>query len=145
MDSAYVDAAGRPNPVAVELGGGIIGGMTLSPGVYKWSSAVTIPTDITLAGTGSGSDVWIFQITGALTQAANTTVNLTGGAKAEDITWVMVGAATIGATAHFEGTVLASAITTGAGASVCGRLFARSSVTLDSSEVTEPGSTVACQ
>ena len=138
MDSAYVDAAGRPNPVAVELGGGIIGGMTLSPGVYKWSSVVTIPTDITLAGTGSGSDVWIFQFAGGLTQAANTTVNLTGGAQAANIFWQVAGVASFGAGAHFEGIVLgATGITPVTGATFCGRLFAQTSVTLQMNTVTQ--------
>ena len=47
MEAAYTNAAGRAANVT-ELGTGNIGGLTLPPGVYKWSSAVTIPTDVTL-------------------------------------------------------------------------------------------------
>ena len=56
METAYTDAAGRAASVT-ELGAGNIGGMTLAPGVYKWGTGVTIPTDVTLAGgaTTSGS------------------------------------------------------------------------------------------
>ena len=55
MQTAYTDAAGRTLPDFTELGAGNIGGMTLRPGLYKWSSAVTIPTDVTL--TGGANDV----------------------------------------------------------------------------------------
>ena len=44
METAYTDAAGRTLPDYIELGAGIIGGLTLTPGLYKWSTRVTIPT-----------------------------------------------------------------------------------------------------
>lgn len=44
MGTAYTNAAGLTNPTATELGAGNIGGMTLAPGLYKWSTGVTIPT-----------------------------------------------------------------------------------------------------
>ncbi len=47
MESAYNDAAGRPTPDFLELGTGNIGGLTLVPGLYKWTSAVTIPAEDT--------------------------------------------------------------------------------------------------
>jgi hypothetical protein len=59
MQIAFTDAAGRA-PNVTELGAGNIGGMTLTPGVYKWGTGLLIPTDVTLAGTAT--DVWIFQI-----------------------------------------------------------------------------------
>eukprot|EP00964_Phaeocystis_antarctica_P054688 scaffold32175_cov64-Phaeocystis_antarctica.AAC.1 len=43
MEAAYVDAAGRPNPDTVERGAGLIGGITLTGGVHKWSTVVTVP------------------------------------------------------------------------------------------------------
>lgn len=66
MISAYNDAAGRPTPDFLELGTGNIGGMTLTSGLYKWTSTVTIPTNLTLSG--GPDDVWIFQIAGDLKQ-----------------------------------------------------------------------------
>jgi len=59
MQTAYTDAAGRA-PNVTELGAGNIGGLTLAPGVYKWGTSVTIPTNVTLSG--GANDVWIFQI-----------------------------------------------------------------------------------
>ena len=40
MQSAYTDAAGRPLPDFNELASGNIGGKTLVPGLYKWTTTV---------------------------------------------------------------------------------------------------------
>ena len=47
MQHAFTEAAGRDADVT-ELGGGNLGGLTLSPGVYKWGTSVLIPTSVTL-------------------------------------------------------------------------------------------------
>ncbi|MEK6749061.1 MAG: ice-binding family protein, partial [Pseudomonadota bacterium] len=77
MQAAYSDIVGR-TPNYTELGTGNVGGMTLAPAVYKWSTGVSIPTDVTLKG--GPTDVWIFQIAGGITQASGTRVLLSGGA-----------------------------------------------------------------
>ena len=43
--------------------------MILGAGVYKWSGGVSIPQDLTLAG--SANDVWIFEIAQDLTLFGN--------------------------------------------------------------------------
>ena len=83
MQAAYLNAAGRINPDFIELGAGNIGGLTLTPGLYKWSSALIIPTDIEIAG--GPNDVWIFQVAGTLTMASAVNVTLSGGAQAKNI------------------------------------------------------------
>jgi len=50
MQTAYTNAAGRTLPAATELGAGNIGGLTLTPGLYKWSTGLNIPTNVTLSG-----------------------------------------------------------------------------------------------
>ncbi len=85
METAYTNAAGRTLPDFTELGAGNIGGMTLTPGLYKWSSGVTIPTDVTLSG--SSTDVWIFQIAGTLDISSAKHVILSGDAQANNIFW----------------------------------------------------------
>ena len=50
MDSAYTDAAGRPLPDFSELATGNLGGLTLVPGLYKWTNNVTIPTKVVKIG-----------------------------------------------------------------------------------------------
>ena len=104
MQIAYTDAAGRILPNFINLGAGQIGGLTLVPGLYKWSTGVLISTNVTLSG---GPDaVWIFQIAGTLTQASATRVILKGGARHKNVFWQTSGGVAIGTTAHFEGVIL---------------------------------------
>ena len=133
---AFTDAAGRA-PDVIELGAGIIGGMTLNQGVYKWSSSLLIPSDITL--TGSATDVWIFQIAGNLTLNSAMKVHLAGGALSKNVFWQVAGAVDLGTTSHLEGIVLtytSAALRTGA--SINGRLLAQTAVTIEGSTVVEP-------
>jgi hypothetical protein len=133
METAYTDAAGRASDVN-ELGAGNIGGMTLSPGVYKWSSAVSIPTDVTLSGNSNA--VWIFQIAGGLTVSSAKTVNLIGGAQAKNIFWQVAGVATLGTTSDFKGIILSkTAIVMQTGAVITGKALAQTAVTLDANKV----------
>ena len=123
METAYTDAAGRITPDFVELGDGEIGGMTLVPGLYKCGP----------------DDVWIFQISGDVTQANGASVLLSGGASPQNIFWQTFGQLMIGTTAHFEGIALCqTAIVLGTGASVNGRLLAQTAVTLKQNAVTQP-------
>ena len=137
MQTAYTDAAGRSNPDFINLGAGDIGGKTLTPGLYKWTSAVIIPTDITISG--GPNDVWIFQIAGTLTMSSAVNITLAGGAKAKNIYWQTAGAVTLGTTTHFEGNILgATGINLQTGASINGRLLAQTAVTLQMNTVTQP-------
>lgn len=142
MEAAYTDAAGRLLPDATELYAGDLSGQTLAPGLYKWGTGVLITTDVTLAG--SSTDVWIFQIDGDLTLGSGAKVLLSGGARAQNIFW-QVGGGTgveIGTTAHVEGTILAAkAIHLRTGATLHGRAFAQTAVTLDKNQIVRPGST----
>jgi len=136
MELAYTDAAER-TPDVIELAAGNIGGMTLVPGVYRWSSGVSIPANLTLEG--SPTSVWIFQIAQTLTMSTGTNVILTGGALPKNVFWqVSGGPVTIGTTAHLEGVVLTQTAVTLAGASLHGRLLAQTAVTIDGSTVVAP-------
>ena len=138
MEAAYTDAAGRKLPDFVNRGAGLIGGLTLVPGLYKWSARVLISTDVTISG--GPNDVWIFQIAGTLTQASATKVILKGGARSKNIFWQTSGAVAIGTTANFEGVILAKTkIAMKTGASANGRLLAQTAVTLEENAVTRPG------
>jgi Ice-binding-like len=137
MQTAYTDAAGRINPDFLNLGAGTIGGTTLTPGLYKWTSSVNIPTDITIAG--SPTDVWIFQVAGTLNISSAVRVTLSGGAQAKNIYWQVAGAVTFGTTSHFEGTILGqTGINLKTGATINGRLLAQTAATLQMSTVTQP-------
>lgn len=134
MITAYNDAAGRVLPDFTELGTGNIGGKTLTPGLYKWSSNVTVPTSIVISG--GANDVWIFQIAGNLNLSSAVNVTLSGGAQAKNIFWQVAGQATLGTTSHFEGIILSmTGITLQTGASLNGKALAQTAVILDSNVV----------
>jgi hypothetical protein len=137
MENAYTNAAGRPTPNFLNLGTGNIGGKTLVPGLYKWTSAVTIPTDVTLSG--GPDDVWIFQVTGNLSMSASKRITLLGGARAKNIFWQVAGGATIGTGAHFEGVLLCkTGVTLQTGATMNGRILSQTNVALQQATVTQP-------
>ena len=144
METAYANAAGRTNPDFTEFGAGEIGGLTLVPGLYKWSTDVLITDDVTFSG--NSNDVWIFQIAGGIIMASNTSVNLIGGAQSKNIFWQSFGSVAIGTTAHFEGIILAqTSISLGTGASMNGILLAQTAVTLDANAVTKPAGTTGVE
>ena len=137
METAYTDAAGRSKPNFLNLGAGNIGGKTLTPGLYTWSTSLIIPTNITIAG--SSTDVWIFQVAGTLNMSSAVRITLSGGAQAKNIYWQVAGAVTLGTTSHFEGTILGkTGVNLQTGASINGRLLAQTAVTLQKSTVTKP-------
>lgn len=136
MRTAYNDAAGRTANY-LNLYSGDLSGKTLTTGVYNFGSGVLINDDLTLHGTAT--DVFIFQIDGALTQAAAVNITLTGGLLAENIFWQVADTVTIGTGAHFEGTILAMTnISLGTNASINGKLYSQTAVTLDASTITKP-------
>jgi hypothetical protein len=137
MQAAYTDAAGRIKPDFTELGTGNVGGMTLVPGLYKWGTNVKIPANVTLSG--GPDDVWIFQIAGNLNVSNGVAVQLAGGAQAKNVFWQIAGLATFGTTSHVEGIILSKTmIAMQTGASINGRLYAQTAVTLQMNAVTQP-------
>lgn len=137
MQTAYTNAAGRINPNFLNLGAGNIGGKTLTPGLYKWTTALIIPTNITISG--GPNDIWIFQVAGTLNMSSAVNITLSGGAKAKNIYWQAAGAVTLGTTSHFEGNILGqTGINMQTGASINGRMLAQTAVTLQMNSVTLP-------
>ena len=137
MQTAYTDAAGRTTPDFLAFGNGNIGGKTLTPGLYKWTNTVTLPSNVTISG--GANDVWIFQIAGDLTVSNAVNITLAGGAQAKNIFWQVAGTVSLGTTSHFEGVILSkTAITFKTGASINGRALAQTAVILDKNAVTMP-------
>lgn len=136
MQTAYTDAAGRVNPDFLNLGAGTIGGLTLTKGLYKWTSNVLIPTDITIKG--KKNDVFIFQVDGTLDMSSGVKIILKG-VQAKNIFWVVAGSVTLGTTSHFEGNILGqTGINMQTGASINGRMLAQTAVTLQMNTVVKP-------
>jgi hypothetical protein len=139
MLTAFSDAKSRSNPDLTNVGGSNLSGVSLEPGLYKWTTSVNLDANANITLNGSPNDVWILQIAGALTTGAGSHVVLTGGALPQNIFWQLDTALTLGATSTFKGVVLAgTAITVGANTIINGRLLAQTAITLNADTVTEP-------
>jgi hypothetical protein len=111
-----------------------IGNQTLLPGVYCYSSSALLTGTLTLHGDG----VYIFKTVSELTTAANSTVELTGGAQACNVFWQIGSSATLFTDTTFVGSILAvTQISLQNGASIEGRALARdAAVTMDTNVIT---------
>ncbi|KAJ7936019.1 antifreeze protein [Mycena leptocephala] len=134
MGIAFTDASGRVNPDFSDLATGAIGGLVLTPGLYTWSTGVSIGSDVTISG--NASDTWIFQISGTLSIDAGKQMLLAGGALASKIVWVATGAVTANAGAHIEGVILGqTSISMLTGATANSRLLAQTAIALQQATV----------
>lgn len=138
LTTAYNDAAGRTTG-AISLSGDLTG-LTLAPGLYTSTSSLAITGAMTLTALGNTNAVFIIQMASTLTTGAGSQVILTGGAQASNIIWQVGSSATLGTNSVFKGNILANtSITANTGASVDGRLLARTgAVTLDTNVVDAP-------
>ena len=126
LTTAYNDAAGRTSTEIVTLSGNI-GGLTLTPGLYKSTSSLAISSgDLTFDAKGNANAVFIIQIASTLTTTSGRKVILSGSASASNIFWQVGSSVTFGSTSVFKGTILAmQSITFNTGATLDGRALAR--------------------
>ena len=138
METALTAAMGMTTGVINEAGAGNISGLTLVPGLYKWTTGLTIDAPgVTLSG--GPDDTWVFQISQDLTVNSGAIVTLTGGALAKNIFWVTNTQAVLGTTVDFSGNILSQTlISLNVGATVTGRLLAQTAVTLNAATVIQP-------
>jgi hypothetical protein len=140
LTAAYNDLAGRTSTDIVTLSGNI-GGLTLTPGLYKSTSSLAISSgDLTFDAKGNADAIFIIQIATTLTTTSGRKVILSGGALASNIFWQVGSSATFGTTSVFKGTVIAmQSITLNTGATVDGRVLARTG------SITMAGNTIVAQ
>lgn len=137
MQIAYTNAAGRKNPNFLNLGAGNLAGRVLKPGLYKWTTGVTIPNHVTLSGTKNA--VWIFQIAGNFNISAGKQVFLSGGAQEKNIFWQVSGGTVFETTSRVSGNFLSkTAIVMKTGSRLNGRALSQTAVTLDAVAVIRP-------
>ena len=135
VTTAYNDLAAEP--CTVDLTGQDLGGMTLTHGVYCFSSSAQLTGQLTLNAEGSADAVFIFQIGSTLTTASSSSVLVTNGGVDCNVFWQVGSSATIGTGTVFVGNILALAsITLTTGVDVSGRALASTgAVTMDTNDV----------
>jgi uncharacterized protein YjdB len=113
-----------------------LGGLALPPGVYCYAGTISVTGTLNLNGTG----VYIFRTAQTLNTTANSSIVLTNGAAAENVTWVPTGPTTLGANSVFVGSVLgqSAAITVGDNTTLLtGRVLSAAAVTLSNNQITK--------
>jgi type VI secretion system secreted protein VgrG len=112
--------------------------MTLTTGVYSFSSSAQLTGTLILDAQGDPEAVFIFQIGSTLTTASSSVVSLINGARFCRVFWQVGSSATLGTNTNFIGHIFAlTSIDAQNGATVQGQLLARNgAVTLDNNTIT---------
>jgi hypothetical protein len=141
LTTAYNVAAEQPIAPGNELTGVDLGGLTLSPGAYGYSSSAQLTGQLTLDAHGDPNAQFVFVIGSTLTTASASSVILTDGASPCNVFWKIGSSATLGSGTAFEGNIMAlTSISLNSGVTVLGRALARNGeVTLINDVLTQPG------
>ncbi len=139
LTTPYNEAAGLAP--TQNLTGTDLGGLTLTTGVYFFSSSAQLTGTLTFNDQGDPNAQFVFQIGSTVTTASNlSVVTINGGSMPGcSVFWQVGSSATLGTTTAFEGHILAlTSITMDTGATILdGSALARNgAVTLDSNTIT---------
>jgi serine protease AprX len=135
LTAAYDDAAGRIPPVAAPAD---LGGLTLTPGVYRNASSLGLTGELTLDAQGDPDALFVFQAGSTLITASASQVKLVNGAQACNVFWKVGSSATLGTSTRLAGNILAlTSISMNDGVTLNGRALARNgAVTLINDTIT---------
>jgi hypothetical protein len=130
--AAYTTLSNLPS--ISDLTGQNLGGLTLTPGVYKFTSSAQLTGKLTLDFATNPNQAFVFQIASKLTTASGSFVDVLNGGKNSGVYWDVGSSATLGTGTQFAGNILAhTSITLDTGANIlCGRAIALTgAVTMD--------------
>lgn len=133
-------------PFDTDLTGQDLGGLTLFPGVYRFSSSAFLTGTLTLNALGDANARFDFQIGSTLISASNASVVMINSAQGANTYWQVGSSATLGTNTAFTGHILAlSSITLNTGATILdGSALARNgAVTMDTNTITLPQASVS--
>ena len=137
LTTAYNTAAALP--CNVDLTGQDLGGLTLTPGVYCFSTSAQLTGTLTLDFQGNANAVFVFKIGSTLTTASGSSVVMinNGPTSLCNVFWQVGSSATLGTSSTFLGNILAlTSISLNTGAGLTGRALARNgAVSLDTNPV----------
>lgn len=135
LTTAYNDLGSQA--CTQDLTGQNLGGLTLTPGVYCFSTSAQLTGTLTLNAQGNSNAVFIFKMGSTLTTASNASVLVINSGQICNVFWRVGTSATLGTGTAFRGNILANeSITLTTNANVTGRLLARTAaVTLDTNNV----------
>jgi type VI secretion system secreted protein VgrG len=125
-------------PFTIDMSGTDLGGQTLTPGVYRFSSAAALNGTLTLDFQSNPDAQFVFQVGTSLVTGSGATVDVINGTASDGIFWQVGSSATLGSSTTFAGSILAlSSVTMVTSAKIeCGRAFAQTgAVTLDSNVI----------
>jgi type VI secretion system secreted protein VgrG len=116
-----------------DLTGKDLGGLTLTPGVYCFTSSAQLTGALTLDAEGRADAVFVFKTGSTLISASNASVKVVNGGGDCGVFWQVGSSATLGTGTAFVGSVLAlTSITITTGVTLSGRALARNgAVTMD--------------
>jgi len=127
-------------PWTQDLTGQDLGGMTLTPGVYRFSSSAALTGKLTLDFQNDVNAEFVFQIGSTLTTASSSSIQSIQGWDDNRVFWQVGSSATLGTSTDFKGNILAlTSITLTTGATILdgSALALNGAVTLDSNEITK--------
>ena len=114
INTAYNSISPAAQPGGIDPGAGELGGLTLTPGVYKSVTFKITNVDLTLDAQGDPNAVWVFQTSAGLTvgiPGGPRSVIMTNGGLARNVYWYVGSGATINGAGggSMSGTIISSA------------------------------------
>ena len=94
-------------PVTHNLSGPNLGGLTLTPGVYGFSSSAQLTGGLTLNALGNPNALFVINVGSTLTTASGASISLINGAQASNVFFKVGSSATLGSTTAFQGDIVA--------------------------------------